>query len=282
MPSCSNSQSLPLSLAGPLAYQVPLSCIHSASQAKLDEELQHNTHRVYQCKQQTFQSFCKWYHLMAFPASEDTLMVFMTYLNKHLLQCYTTVHHYLAAICSVHIAMGLPNPLQDCPCLQQLLQAICRQQLLPQLDSGHQGITMDFLHRPRPLHHLHFPKDRVLWAALTMGHYSLFCSGELAWPKLAEARAPKFIRVQDVTPHFSRGCFHYICVLLSSSKMDPFHQGCPIIIGCIGTSVCGTCEAWHILQQHQQTQTSPDGPLQINSRALDHMTLVRHIKDIAT
>ena len=127
---------------------------------------------------------------MAFPASEDTLMVFMMYLDKHLQQCYTTVHHYLAAIHSVHIALSLPNPLQDCPHLQLLIHTIHRQQPLPQPDSGHQGITMDFLHRARPLHHPQLPKDRMLWAALTMGHYSLFHSRELAQPKLAEAGAP--------------------------------------------------------------------------------------------
>ena len=89
--------------------------------------------------------------------------------------------------------------------------------------------------------------------------------------------------MQDITPHFSRGCLHYICVMLSSNKMDPFHQGCPIMISCTSTPVCRACEAWHVLQQHQQKQTSPDAPfLQINSRALDHMALVRHIKDIAT
>ena len=192
------------------------------------------------------------------------------------------VHHYLAAIWSAHIALGLPNPLQDQPCLQQLLRVICREQPLPQPDSGCQVIMMDFLHRARPLHHLHIHRDRGLGAALTMGHYSLFCSGELAQSKLVKAGVSQFIWVQDITPQFSRGCLHYIHVLLSSSKMDPFHQGCPIIIGCMGTPVCGACEAWHVLQQHQQTQTSPEAPFfQINSRALGHMTLIRHIKDIA-
>ena len=210
-------------------------------------------------------------------------MVFVTYLDEHLQPCYTTVHHYLTAIHSVHIALDLPNPLQDCPHLQQLLCAIHRQQPLPQLDSGHQGITTDFLHRTRPLHCPQLPRDRVLWAALTMGHYGLFHSGELAQPKLAEGRAPRFICVQDITRHFSRGCLHYIFILLASSKTDPLHQGCPIIIGCTGTPVCSACEAWHLLQQHQQTQTSPEAPFfQIDNRALDSVTLVKHINDVAT
>ena len=80
------------------------------SQAKFDEGLQHNTCRIYQVEQQTFQRFCAQYHLTAFPASEDTLMVFTTYLDEHLQRHYTTVHHYMVAIHAAHIALGLSNP----------------------------------------------------------------------------------------------------------------------------------------------------------------------------
>ena len=193
------------------------------------------------------------------------------------------VHHHLTAIHSAHIALGLLNPLLNCPQLQQLLWATWRQQPLPQLDSGRQGITTDFLHRAKPLHCPQSPRDRVLWAALTMGHYGLFRSGKLAQPKLAEARVSCFIRVQDVTPQFSMGWLHYVWVFLASSKTDPFHQGCPVIIGCTGTSVCRACKAWHLLQHHQQMGSSPEAPFfQIYSRDLDRMTLVNHIKNIVS
>ena len=268
-------------LAWPLANQVSLSHICRASKAKFNEGLQHNTCRVYQGEQQMFQSFCAWYHLTAFPALEDTLMVFATYLDEHLQRHYTTVHHYMAPIHVAHIALGLPNPLQNCPHLQQLLWEICQLQPQPQPDSGHQSITTEFLCRARPLHWLHLPKDSVLWAALTLGHYGLFHSGKLVQWKLAEAGLPWYICVRDVTPHFSQGCLHYVCIMLSGSKTDPFHVGCSVIIGCTGTPVCEACEAWSIIQQHQWTQTSPDAPfLQIDGRTLDHLTLVRHIKDI--
>ena len=181
---------------------------------------------------------CSWYQLQAFPVSEDTLMVYITYLDDHLQCCYATIHHHLAAIHSAHIALGLPNPLLHCPRLQQLLRATWRQQPLPQPDSGCQGITTEFLHRAKPLHCPQSPRDRVLWAALTMGHYSLFHSGKLAQLKMAKAGAPHFIRVQDVTPQFTQGQLHYICMFLTSSKTDHLHQGCPVIIGCTGTSIC--------------------------------------------
>ena len=208
-----------------------------------------------------FQSFCDWYNLTAFPASEDMLMVFTMYLDEYLQGCYATVHHYMVAIHAAHIALGLPNPLQDCPHLQQLLQAIHHQQPQPQPDLGHQGITAKFLCRSRPLHQLHLPRDSVLWAALTLGHYGLFCSGKIAQPMLVEARVSQYIHVRDITPHFSQSHLHYICIMLSGSKMDPFHLGCPVIIGCTGTPMCGACKAWHIIQQQKWAQTSLDAPL---------------------
>ena len=230
-----------------------------------------------------FQAFCSLYNLQVFPDSKDTLMFYVTYLEEHLKRHCATIQHHLVAIRSVHIALSLQNPLGNCPRLHQLLCTTRRQQPLPQPDSGRQGITFTFLHRARPLHRPSSHRDKVLWAALTMGHYGLFCSGELAQPKLAEARAPHCIRLQDVTPHFSVGQLHYICVFLASSKTDHFHKGCPIIIGCTRTTICGACKAWLLLQHHQHVGSSPEDPFfKINDRALDRVTLVNHIKNLAT
>ena len=74
-------------LSGHTAQQVPLSHICRAARVKLQEGLQHNMRWVYQGEQRVFQSFCSWYQLQAFPAYEETLMVYVTYLDKHL-KCY--------------------------------------------------------------------------------------------------------------------------------------------------------------------------------------------------
>ena len=157
-------------------------------------------------------------------------MVYISYLDDHLQCHYATIHHHLAAIHSVHIVLGLPNPLLNCPRLQQVLWATRRHQPLPQPDSGCQGITTDFLHRAKPLHYPQSARDKVLWAALNIGHYGPFHSGELVQMKMAEASTPCFIRVQDVTPQFTQGWLHYICLSLITSKTDHYHQGCPIVI----------------------------------------------------
>ena len=211
------------------------------------------------------------------------LIVYVTYLDDHLQHWYATIHHHLAVIHSAHIALGLPNPLLNCPRLQQVLRATRRHQPLPQLDLGCQGITTDFLCRAKPLHCPQSARDRVLCAALTMGHYGLFHSGKLAQPKMAEAGTPRFIRVQDVMLQFTQGWLHYICMFLNTSKTDHYHQGCPVVIGCSSTSICGACKAWHLLQQHQWIGSSPEAPFfQLQNRALDCMTLVNHIKHVAT
>ena len=140
-------------------------------------------------------------------------------------------------------------------------------------------MTTEFLHWARPLHPLHNPNGSMLWAALTIGHYVLFQSGKLAQPRLAEARAAKFIRVWDIAPHFMQGCLHFVSIKLSDSKTDPFQLGCPAIIGCTRTAVCGTCEAWCTVQSHRCKQMPPNAPfLQVDGRALDCLMLVNHIQ----
>ena len=90
------------------------------------------------------------------------------------------VHHYLAAIQLVTLPWACLTP-----CWIALICNNCSRQyadssLCPSQTQAVRAIMTDFLCRARPLHCLHLPKDRVLWAALTMGHYGLFQSGELA------------------------------------------------------------------------------------------------------
>ena len=79
-----------------------------------------------------------------------------------------------------------------------------------------------------------------------------------------------------------QGHLHFVSVRLSGSKTSPFQLGCPVIIGCTRTAVCGMCKARHIAQSHRHMQTPPNAPfLQVDSRALDNLMLVNHIKGTA-
>ena len=53
-------------------------------------------------------------------------MLYVTYLDEHLRRRCATIQHHLAAIRSAHIALGMQNPLNNCPRLHQLLRATRR------------------------------------------------------------------------------------------------------------------------------------------------------------
>ena len=77
-----------------------------------------------------------------------------------------------------------------------------------------------------------------------------------------------------------RVSLHFVHIHLSASKTDPFQLGCPVIVGCTGTAVVGgACKAWCIIQLYRCMQMPLSAPLlQVDGRALDHLTLVDHIK----
>ena len=82
-----------------------------------------------------------------------------------------TGHHYLAAICLAHIAMGLTNPPAGLPSTATTALGNLQTAASAPVRLGPSGY---YDRLPVPLHHLHPPRDSVLWAALTIGHYGLF------------------------------------------------------------------------------------------------------------
>ena len=146
---------------------------------------------------------------------------------------------------------GLPNPLQDCPHLPQLLQVIQRQPPLPQPDLGYQGIMMEFLHRARPLHHLHLPRDSVLWAASP--YYGTL------WPVLQwTVITTQASGGQGSLVHPCAGCHSALLqgmltlhLCLAFQQQDrPLSPVLPHHHELHWHSNVWSLQAWHILQQH--------------------------------
>ena len=233
---------LPFSfLAGPLAHSgLTIPNAQTDPRSSLMKGLQHNTHRIYHGKQQMFQSFCAWYHLTAFPASEDMLMVCTTYMDEYLQRHYTTVYHYMVAIHVADITPGLPNPLQNHPHLQQFFQV----QFAMATTTAPAGLWPTRHHHRVPswqarlLHQLHIPKDSVLWAALTLCHYSLIHSSEACATQTSRSQGtPVHPSVACPPPLLCRVTLHYVCIMLLGSKTNPFHLGCPSLSSaCTGSS----------------------------------------------
>ena len=114
--------------------------------------------------------------------------------------------------------------------------------------------TYELLVLSCPLHT--FPTQQVLWAALTMAHFSFLQMGKFIVDQ--EIFDPTWhLCVQDVTPSLTAQAeLQYVTIHLKVGKTDPFGQGINVIIGCSHTQVCGACSAWDLIQSHWG-QTSP-------------------------
>ena len=68
-----------------------------------------STHRTYSAAQRQFLSFCDTYGLTPLPASEDTLILFVTSLAARIKP--QSINVYLAGVRSLHVSNGYENPL---------------------------------------------------------------------------------------------------------------------------------------------------------------------------
>ena len=73
------------------------------------------TARKYSGLQRTFKGFCQTLNLTVVPATEATLVSYLTYLKLGRNLGPTSIRSYLSAIRHLHVINGLPDPLLDRP-----------------------------------------------------------------------------------------------------------------------------------------------------------------------
>lgn len=158
------------------AELLPLQQLKQAAGQLIVDGLRSSSQRTYSHGQKLFLTFCGVYGLQALPATEDTLMLFVTYMftSRHLK--HDTIHVYLYSVRSMHIEQSYDNPLNDCPRLNRVFRAV----KLQQGDSTRRklGFTLELLTR---VYQQNPPKDHdslVLWSAMTMAHFGLLRCAE--------------------------------------------------------------------------------------------------------
>ena len=181
----------------------------------LQHAIAHTTRTTYNSGVQAFLQFSTLYQRCnttgsPLPASEETLMLFATYLTYRLKP--QSIKVYLYAVRNFHIEHGLPNPLQDCIQLQRLMRGIKRtfasgpNHRLPITPAILRSFAthLDFQHYD----HL------MIWAAMLLAFFGFLRSSELT-----------SLQVADITPRQSG----FNCSI-RSSKTDPFRRGAVVII----------------------------------------------------
>ena len=90
-----------------------------------------STTQTYSARQQKFHHFCKSIRHLPVPTTENTLILFATYLAASSMS-HTTIRVYLATIRQLHVSAGLHKQfsLQLTPRLRQVLRGIRKHQAI--------------------------------------------------------------------------------------------------------------------------------------------------------
>ena len=158
------------------------------------------------------------------PASEETLLRFCAWLSDRLL--HSSIKVYLSAVRSLHIDLGLADPLSGRLRLRRMLRGIHRVQGSP--SPKRLPITGNLLGTIRQSLDVSLPDHVMFWAACCIGFFGFLRAGEFT------VNAPFDPRLHLTLDDFqldSLSAPTIIRLRIKCSKTDPFRQGCFIYLG---------------------------------------------------
>lgn len=227
-----------------------------------------NTRRTYSSAQRQFIAFCKNYQLTALPCEKDTVLLFVAYMHANNFKL-SSVKVYLSAIRSLHLEEGFPSPTEDFVRLDLALRALAIKNGAP---SQKLPITYQLLSRVAPFVG-HTYDSKLLWAAMTLGHFGLLRAAEFTIPAQGKFVPAKHLTLSDVAFGELPDGATYLSVRIKSSKTDRYNQGTTLYIGCTQTKVCAYCAMQQFVLE-RKSKCSHEGPLfLLDSGAV----LTRHI-----
>jgi hypothetical protein len=203
--------------------------------------LRESTHKTYGSAQRKYQNFCIDLGIPPLPASDDTLIKFVSYLFTLGLKG-STIRVYLAAVRSWHVINNFPPPEHS----ERLLLAIkgalrlsgpvCQKfpisfkmlgEMFPWLDGRHDEI--------------------LLKCVMSLSFFGCFRSGELCLPDGVVYSGKSHLSYEDVTLDSASSV---LTLLLKQSKTDTFDVGVKVRVGCSGSLICAYCLMKQYLEQH--------------------------------
>ena len=176
--------------------------------------LSHITRASYSSGVNAFIDFCLQYHRLTrynsiLPATEETLMLFVSYLSLKVSP--PTIKVYLAAVRNLHLEARLPEVFDNLTLLLRLIREIKR--VFTKDRSPRLPITPQILVQFNQHLNLHWRDHSVLWSAMIIAFFAFLRSSEL----LA-------LRRSDVTILDDRSDPPTFGLRIRSSKTDPFRH----------------------------------------------------------
>ena len=192
------------------------------------------------------------------PASEDTLILFVTHLAARIKPQSISV--YLAGIRSLHVANGYSNPLLPGLRLKQTLRGIERKHFTS--PKRKMPITFDLLCKIHPFVNFLSSNDIVFWSAITCGHFLLLRASEFTVNGNEPFDPSRHLTLSDVNSHQSPTGEHYWTVRLKQSKTDQRREGVTLYMSHTNHVVCPACAMKsNVALQQSRPQKPKDSPL---------------------
>ena len=193
------------------------------------------------------------------PASEETLMLFASFLSLNLKPA--SIKTYLFAVRNLHVEQGLPNPLEGCLQLQRLLRGIKR--VYGASQDNRMPITPILLRSFKTHLNTTYKDHKMIWAAMLLAFFGFLRSSEL---------------VALNTADISRESVGYR-LHIKASKTDPFRKGTSLIVASSGDPILCAVRAMDLYLEGSQ----PRGTLFrfATSGALSQRHFNHLIKDLA-
>ena len=208
--------------------------------------------RTYDQGRSSYLAFCRQFRLIPFPASEDSLNLFITYLARSL--SFATIRTYLAAVRYWNIREGFSADFSGMVQLHMTLQGIKR---LKGASSrpNRLPITIDILKTLKNrLRTLAIPEEDklMLWAAFTTAFFGFLRSAEFCCTSKTSYDASTCLLVRDIS--ISENVLR---IFIKVSKADPFRNGHTIRLVATNSSICPL----RAMQKHLKNSRQGDKPV---------------------
>ena len=177
-------------------------------------------------------------------------MFFATWLSCYRKLSPPTVTSYLSAVRSLHVDLGLPDPMLGSHRLHRLVRGVRRQgppsQRVSRLPVTNRLMVVlgQSLAMPSFNH-------RMFWAACCAAFFGFLRVGEFTCPGVFDP--PCHLSRSDISLD-SAGCF---LLHLKRSKSDPFARGCVVLLAPSGSWICPVSA----LANYLELRGSSPGPL---------------------
>ena len=208
----------------------------------LRQAIADSTRATYSSGARSFLMFAAQYHRWdhagsPLPVSEETLMLFVTYLTYRMRP--QSIKVYLYAVRNLHLEHGFPSPLDGCIQLERLMQGIKRTYTcgpntrLPVTPA----LLRSFASHLNLTHYDHC----MIWAAMLLAFFGFLRSSELL-----------NLQANDVTLQQD----HLKCTI-SASKTDPFRKGTTITLATSGDATLCPVQALRRYMVRRPPSTRP-------------------------